>query len=177
MGEEQRLSAEEQLASAREAFENGTDFTLAVEEEFALLDPDTLGLVNRFEEIQAAAAGTELESHLVGELIASEVEVRTGRCETFAEAAAKMGERRRQLGGLTDGLGILLGGTGAHPWSPWQEQRIIDTPHYRRNDELLRYVVWRNNTFGQHVHVGIHGADRAIRVCAALRNFLPELLA
>ena len=73
--------------------------------------------------------------------------------------------------------GIGLGATGTHPWSRWQDQRIIDTPHYRRNDELLRYVVWRNNTFGLHVHVGIRGADRAIAVCNALRNFLPELLA
>ena len=60
MGEEQRLSAEEQLTTAREAFESGTDFTLAVEEEFALLDPATLELVNRFEEVNAAGAGTEL---------------------------------------------------------------------------------------------------------------------
>ena len=71
----------------------------------------------------------------------------------------------------------MLAATGTHPWSPWQEQRIIDTPHYRRNDEILRYVVWRNNSFGIHVHVGINGADRAIRVCSALRNYLPELLA
>src|SRR5206468_3775694 len=106
-----------------------------------------------------------------------EVEVRTGRCETFAEGAARMGERRRQVGALADSLGIVLGGTGTHPWSPWQEQRLIDTPHYRRNDKLLRYVVWRNNTFGLHVHVGIAGADRAIAVHDALRNFLPELLA
>ena len=74
-------------------------------------------------------------------------------------------------------LGLALGATGTHPWSRWQDQRIIDTPHYRRNDELLRYVVWRNNTFGLHVHVGIAGADRAIAVHDALRNFLPELLA
>jgi carboxylate-amine ligase len=177
MGEEQRLSAEEQLASAREAFDAGTDFTVAVEEEFALLDPTTLDLVNRFEELQQAAQGTELEPHLVGELIASEVEVRTGRCDTFADAMDRLGERRAQLRSLADGLGIGLSSVGTHPWSPWQEQRIIDTPHYRLNDEVLRYVVWRNNSFGQHVHVGIHGADRAIRVCAALRNFLPELLA
>ena len=72
---------------------------------------------------------------------------------------------------------LLLGATGTHPWAGWKEQRIIDTPHYRRNDELLRYVVWRNNTFGLHVHVGIRGADRAIGVASALRNFLPELLA
>jgi carboxylate-amine ligase len=74
-------------------------------------------------------------------------------------------------------MGLLLGATGTHPWADWKEQRIIDTPHYRRNDELLRYVVWRNNSFGLHVHVGIRGADRAIRVTSALRNYLPELLA
>ena len=66
--------------SAREAFEDGHDFTIAVEEEFALLDPDTLELTNRFEELKAGAAGTALDEHLVGELIASEIEVKTGRC-------------------------------------------------------------------------------------------------
>jgi carboxylate-amine ligase len=177
VGEEQRLGYEEMLALSREAFDSVPDFTVAVEEEFALLDPETLGLVNRFEELQEAALGTELEPHLVGELIASEVEVRTGRCDSFADAAALVGERRQQLRALAEPRGLALGATGTHPWSPWQEQRIIDTPHYRRNDEILRYVVWRNNSFGQHVHVGIHGADRAIRVCSALRNYLPELLA
>jgi glutamate---cysteine ligase / carboxylate-amine ligase len=177
VGEEQRLGYEEMLALSREAFEAVPDFTVAVEEEFALLDPDTLGLVNRFEELQEAAQGTELESHLVGELIASEIEIRTGRCESFADAAALLGERRQQLRVLTESRGVALGATGTHPWSPWQEQRIIDTPHYRLNDEILRYVVWRNNSFGQHVHVGINGADRAIRVCSTLRNYLPELLA
>jgi carboxylate-amine ligase len=177
VGDEQRLGYEEMLAQSREAFEAVPDFTVAVEEEFALLDPETLGLVNRFEELQGAARGTELEPHLVGELIASEIEVRTGRCDSFADAAALVGERRQQLRALAEPRGVALGATGTHPWSPWQEQRIIDTPHYRRNDEVLRYVVWRNNSFGQHVHVGINGADRAIRVCAALRNYLPELLA
>jgi len=177
VGDEQKLGYEEMLAASRASFEAVPDFTVAVEEEFALLDPSTLELVNRFEELQAAVKGTELEPHLVGELIASEVEVRTGRCDTFAEAAERIGERRAQLRSLADGLGIGLASTGTHPWSPWQEQRIIDTPHYRRNDELLRYVVWRNNTFGLHVHVGVNGADRAIRVCSALRNYLPELLA
>ena len=105
------------------------------------------------------------------------MEIRTGRCDTFRDAADLVPERRRQLFELADGLEIGLGATGTHPWSPWQEQRIIDTPHYRRNDELLRYVVWRNNTFGLHVHVGIRGADRAIAVHDALRGFLPDLLA
>jgi carboxylate-amine ligase len=177
VGEEQKVGYQELLESSKAAFEEVPDFTVAVEEEFALLDPGTLELVNRFEDVQEAARRTELEPHLVGELIASEVEVRTGRCETFAESAERLGERRAQLRTLVDSLGMGLSSVGTHPWSPWQEQRIIDTPHYRRNDELLRYVVWRNNTFGLHVHVGINGADRAVRVNSSMRNYLPELLA
>jgi carboxylate-amine ligase len=174
---EERLTADEQLRLAREQYESAVDFTVAVEEEFAILDPETLSLTNRFEELKALAQGTELEEHLVGELIASEVEVRTGRCDTFAEVAVRLPERRVQLSVLAEKLGVNLGATGTHPWSPWQEQRIIDTPHYRLRDELLRYVVWRNNSFGFHVHVAINGLDRAVQVSDGLRAYLPELLA
>jgi glutamate---cysteine ligase / carboxylate-amine ligase len=177
MGEAQKVPYQELLEHARAAFDGGIDLTVAVEEEFSLLDPETLSLVNRFEDVKAAAAGSVVDEHLVGELIASEVEVRTGPCTSFAEAAELMGTRRAQLAELTGGLGLALGATGTHPWSRWQDQRIIDTPHYRRNDELLRYVVWRNNTFGLHVHVGIRGADRAVAVHDALRPLLPHLLA
>jgi glutamate---cysteine ligase / carboxylate-amine ligase len=177
VGDEQKVSWEELLAQSRDAFESGTDLTVAVEEEFALLDPETLELTNRFEELYAAAQQTDLAPNIVGELIASEVEVKTGRCFGFAEAAEVMAERRAQLYTVARDLQIALASTGAHPWSRWQDQRIIDTPHYRRNDQLLRYVVWRNNTFGLHVHIGIAGTDRAIAVHDALRNFLPELLA
>jgi len=177
MGEAQTVPWQELLVQARERYDAATDFTLAVEEEFAILDPVTLELDNRFEELKASAEGTEIDEHVVGELIASEVEVRTGRCEGFGEAAAAMAERRAQIHSVARELQIGLGGTGTHPWARWQDQRIIDTPHYRRNDQLLRYVVWRNNTFGLHVHVGIAGADRAIAVHDALRTFLPELLA
>jgi carboxylate-amine ligase len=177
LGDSQRLTPEEQLRFAREQYESAQDLTVAVEEEFAIVDAETLDLTNRFEELQAAAQGTALEEHLVGELIASEVEVRTGRCDTFEEAAGRIGERREQLHALADAAGVGLAATGTHPWSPWQDQRIIDTPHYRRNDEILRYVVWRNNSFGLHVHVAINGPDRAVAVCNALRNYLPELLA
>src|SRR3954464_1610515 len=150
MGDEQKVPYEELLADARDAYDGGTDYTVAVEEEFALLDPESLGLVNRFEDVKAAAAGTEVEPHLVGELIASEAEVRTGKCADFAEAAATMLERRAQLGELTRELGIALGAAGAHPWSRWQDQRIIDTPHYRRNNELLQNVVGWNTTIRLH---------------------------
>jgi glutamate---cysteine ligase / carboxylate-amine ligase len=177
VGDAQRLSPDEQIRSAREAFDEGQDFTIAVEEEFALLDPETLELTNRYEELKEGAAGTELDEHLVGELIASEIEIKTGRCPDFARAADMMATRREQLAELAGRFDVALAATGTHPWSRWQDQRIIDTPHYRRNNEILQYVVWRNNSFGIHAHIGIRGADRAIAVCNALRNVLPELLA
>ena len=177
MGDEQRLSPDEQIRLAREQFEAGTDLTLAVEEEFALLDPQALDLVNRFEELHSAAADSPLADHLVGELISAEVEVRTGRCESFEDAAATIAQRRSQLVELADGLDIALAATGTHPWMPWQETKIIDTPHYRRVAEGLQYVAWQNVTFVLHLHVGVQGADRAIALASAFRPFLPELLA
>src|SRR4051794_11848237 len=152
MGDEQVLSPEEQLAFARDAFANGTDFTLAIEEEFALLDPESLELVNRYEDVRGLAAGTPLDEHLAGELIASEIEVKTGRCETFAEAAQLPGTRRDELRRPAERAGVGPGAPAPPPGSSGRDQRIIDPPHYRRNDEYLRYVVWRNNTFGLHVH-------------------------
>ena len=119
MGDEQTVGYQELLAASKASFEAAPDLTLAVEEEFALIDPASLGLVNRFEDVQEAAKGTALEPHLVGELIASEVEVRTGRCETFADCAERMGERRAQLRALVDPLGLGLSSAGTHPWSPW----------------------------------------------------------
>jgi carboxylate-amine ligase len=177
MGDSQSTPWQELLPEARERFDAADDLSLAIEEEFALLDSETLDMVNRFEEVRAAAQGTELEESIAGELIASEVEIRTMRCDSFAEAAETLGQRRAQLFDLVRPMGLQLGATGTHPWARWQDQRIIDTPHYRRNDEILKYVVWRNNSFGLHVHVAIKGADRAIAVCNGLRNVLPELLA
>ncbi|HET9287198.1 MAG TPA: YbdK family carboxylate-amine ligase [Gaiella sp.] len=165
------------LDEARERFEAAEDFTVSIEEEFSLLDPETLDLVNRFEDVQAAAKGTALEPNLVGELIASEVEIKVGKQASFADVPAAIADRRAELAALLERLGLAFGATGTHPWAHWRDQRIIDTPHYRRNDELLQYVVWRNNTFGIHTHVAIRGADRAVRVTSALRNWLPELLA
>jgi carboxylate-amine ligase len=177
MGEAQTVPYDQLLRDARERFDAADDHTVAIEEEFALLDPASLDLVNRFEEVKAAADGTPLAHDLAGELIASEIEVKTGKQVSVGAALAALPERRAQLGALTESLGLVLGTTGTHPWASWKDQRIIDTPHYRRNDEILRYVVWKNNTFGFHVHVGIRGADRAVRVTSALRNWLPELLA
>ncbi|MDQ6778554.1 MAG: YbdK family carboxylate-amine ligase [Actinomycetota bacterium] len=164
--------------TARAAFAESTDFTVGLEEEFALLDPGTLDLVPRFEELRdAAAADPALATSIAGELISSEIEIRSGRGEDLAAAIVAQRDRRRRLFALAAECGVSLGATGTHPWADYREQRIIATEHYRRVDNELKYVAWRNNTFSQHVHVGIRDSDRAVAVCDRLRPVLPTLLA
>jgi carboxylate-amine ligase len=166
------------LEHARIQFEQAEDFTIAVEEEFAILEPATLEMTSGFERFDVAAREhPTLRVMVAGELIRSEVEVRTGKCDSFAEAAAAMAQRRADLLDVADDLGYRLCAAGTHPYSRWEDQQVIDTPHYAIVESTLRYVAWRNNTFGLHVHVGINGADRAIAVNSALRSVLPELLA
>jgi glutamate---cysteine ligase / carboxylate-amine ligase len=166
------------VAAARETFEASADFTVGIEEEFAILDPETLELVPRFEDLRdAAASDTVLSESIAGELISSEIEIRSGAGADIHDALARQGEARRRLFTLARDHGVALGATGTHPLSDYREQHIIDTEHYRRVEDGLKYVAWRNNTFSVHVHVGVQGADRAVRVCDRLRPILPLLLA
>jgi carboxylate-amine ligase len=166
------------LDQAVSVFEASTDLTVGLEEEFQLLDPGTLGLVARFEEMREAAGDDPvLAAAISGELIASEIEIRSGRGENLAAALEAQRAHRRRLFTLADRLGLALGSTGTHPFSDYREQPIIDTEHYRRVEDGLKYVAWRNNTFSLHVHVGVRGLDRAVRVCDRLRPVLPLLLA
>jgi carboxylate-amine ligase len=166
------------VATAREVFEASSDFTVGLEEEFGIIEPETLSLDHRFEELRdAGSADPVLAESIAGELIRSEIEIRSGRGENLADATARQREARVRLFRLAADRGALLAATGTHPWSPWQEQQIIDTEHYRRVEEGLKYVAWRNNTFSVHVHVGVRGPDRAVRVCDRLRPVLPGLLA
>ncbi|HEX3042278.1 MAG TPA: YbdK family carboxylate-amine ligase [Solirubrobacterales bacterium] len=166
------------LDLAREKFESSQDFTIGLEEEFAILDPQTLELEHRFEEVMAACQRDEvLAEAAAGELIASEIEIRSGRSQTFAEAVERQRERRARLFEVVGGMGLTLGAMGTHPWANYLDQRIIDTPHYNRLRHELGYVAQRNNTWSLHLHMGIRGADRAIAVCDRLRELLPLLLA
>lgn len=166
------------LDAAEDGFLRTTDGTVGIEEEFAILDPQTLDLVPAFDELFAAATGDELLGERVaGELITSEIEIKSKAGADIHDAIADQRLARSSLFGLAKAHGYLLGSTGTHPWADYREQVNIDTEHYRRVTGELQYVARRNNTFALHVHVGVHGADRAVRVCDRLRPVLPTLLA
>lgn len=166
------------MDAVREVFEASRDFTIGIEEEFAILDPETLDLVDRFPELERAARhDPALADSVAGELIASEIEIRSGRAESMAEAVVLQQHRRDRLFALVAERNAMLGATGTHPWASYLDQEIIDTPHYQRLKKDLGWVAQRNNTWSLHVHVGIRGADRAIVVTDWLRERLPILLA
>ena len=166
------------LPAAAAAYASGTDGTVGIEEEFMLLDEGTLDLVPRFEELQARTAkDPALAVAVAGELIRTEIEIRSGRGETLADALDAQRDHRARLFGAARELGISLGATGTHPWDDYRHQTFIDTEHYRRVVDGLRWVARRNATFSLHVHVGIRDVDRAIAVCDRLRPVLPQLLA
>jgi carboxylate-amine ligase len=166
------------FAAAEAAFAESVDGTVGIEEEFAIVDPESLDLVPGFEQLRdQAVKDSELATSVAGELIRSEIEIRSGRGEDIHEAQRLQAGFRQQLFSIADSHGLALAATGTHPWADYREQSIIDTDHYRRVEDDLRWVAWRNNTFSLHVHVGVNGADRAVKVCDRLRTVLPQLLA
>jgi carboxylate-amine ligase len=157
-------------------FADSVDRTVGIEEEFATLDPTSLELAPCFEELSATAE-EPLATAIAGELISSEIEIRSGRGEDVHDALVAQRDFRQRLFAHARRHEVALGATGTHPFSDYREQRNIDTEHYRRVVEGLQYVARRNNTFSLHVHVGVNDIDRAVRVCDRLRPVLPTLLA
>jgi carboxylate-amine ligase len=157
-------------------FERALDFDLGLEEEFQVLDPDTLALTPGFEALRDSAP-ERLRGRIAGELLRSEIEVSTPRTLHFGQAAKQLLLNRTELFAHAERQGFALGSTGTHPFSGWKDQEIIDTPHYRLVEDRLKYVAWRNNTWAAHVHIGVRGCDRAMAVCDALRTYLPHILA
>ena len=105
------------MARSREAFESSTDFTVGIEEEFHLLDPETLSLVQRFDELYAAAQEDEgIGDRAAGELISSEIEIRSPKGDTFADALAAQRELRARLFRLAADRGVQLAATANSRW-------------------------------------------------------------
>lgn len=166
-----------QLDGAREKFEGSVDGTLGIEEEFAICDPETLDLRSRYDELHDVAVEAGLGDAIAGELLASEIEFRTGRCERWEDAVRELTDIRSRVAQVARAQDAVLGASATHPWADYREQDTVQLPYYQQLVERMQFVARRNNTFGLHVHVGVQGADRAVRVADALRSLSPLLLA
>jgi glutamate---cysteine ligase / carboxylate-amine ligase len=158
-------------------FGAGEPYTLGVEEEYMLLDGETLDLVQHIETVLAATEGHELETRVNPELMQSVLEIATPVCETAADVAAELRKLRAYVTGIAREKGLRVGSAGTHPFSLFERQRITARDRYRHLVDQLQYVARRELIFGLHIHVAVDDAEKAIQIVNGLLAHLPSLLA
>jgi glutamate---cysteine ligase / carboxylate-amine ligase len=152
-------------------------FTLGVEEEYMLLDGETLDLVQHVEAVLEAAAGHELEPRVNPELMQSVLEIATPVCRTPAEVEAELRKLRGYVTGLAREQGMRVGSAGTHPFSLFERQRITARDRYRHLVDQLQYVARRELIFGLHIHVAVDDCEKAVQIVNGLLTHLPQFLA
>jgi glutamate---cysteine ligase / carboxylate-amine ligase len=159
------------------SFGEGDPYTLGVEEEYMLLDGETLDLVQHVETVLEATAGHELEPRINPELMQSVLEIATPVCRTAADVDAELRKLRAYVTGLAHASGMRVGSAGTHPFSLFERQRITARDRYRHLVDQLQYVARRELIFGLHIHVAVDDCEKAIQIVNGLLAHLPALLA
>ncbi len=157
-------------------FDHKHPFTIGVEEEYMLCDPETGELINRADEIMAALPELE-KARYSYELILSEIETNTRVCRTVREAMEEVVRLRNQTRELGEKLGFRIGISGTHPTADPHNQTFVKTQGYQWVADQLQYYARRNITFAIHIHVAVPDGDTAVAVTNALRRWLPPMLA
>jgi len=152
-------------------------FTLGVEEEYMLLDPDSFDLVQHVDTVLTAVQDGEFTERIGPELMQSVVEISTPVCRTAADVEAELRRLRSYVTEIARGQGLRVGSAGTHPFSLFERQRITARDRYRNLVDQLQYIARRELIFGLHIHVAVDDPEKAIKVTSALLLHLPELLA
>lgn len=154
----------------------GTPFTVGIEEELMLIDPETMDLAQGIEAI-LDDLGEEFSERVKPELMQSVLEIATVPHPTVAEAAEELGGLRETVRGAAERNEMLVAASGTHPSALWEEQLIVERPRYQELAAELGYIARRELIFGTHVHVGVTGPNKAIYIADSIRKHLPLLLA
>ncbi len=153
------------------------DLTLGIEEEFFLVDRDTLDLVAGPDPgLLAAFAELEGTSRVVPELLRSQVELNSPVCHSVVEAREAIVAARGAMLGHTDRYGIALMGSSTHPFAAWETQAVTPNERYREFAVLYQTVIRQLLASGMHVHAGFGSPDERIEVLTAMRRYLPLFL-
>lgn len=154
--------------------------TLGIEEEYHLVEAETLQLLNRPALAdRTAAGGTADGTHtsLHAEMLASQLEAVTGICRDLGEARAAIIDARRTASRAAADEGAVLLATSTHPTSGLDEIEVLERARYTRLIDRFGAIVRKFNLCGLHVHVGVPDLDTALAVMAHARPYLPVLLA
>ena len=151
----------------------GPSYTLGIEEELMILDPETFNLQNAVESLLEDSPNGEIKP----ELMESVLEIATQPCRTAPEAREHVRALRRRVAEIAESKGLSIGSAGTHPFAMWEDQRISSAERYRELVSALRFVARQEIIFGLHVHVGVDDADKAIHITNGMRVHVPVLLA
>src|SRR3954451_14083385 len=151
-------------------------FTLGIEEEFAIIDPDTRELRSHIQEILEYGK-VMLKEQIKPEMHQSVVELGTEICQSIVDARTHVIELRSRLADLAGRGGLRIASVGTHPFSHWRDQLITEGERYREIVKDMQQLARANLIFGLHVHVGIPERQTAIHVMNQARYFLPHIYA
>ncbi len=152
-------------------------FTLGIEEEYQVIDPESRDLRSHISAEILSKGKKLLHERVKAEMHQSVVEVGTGVCRDIVEARRDVMEIRRGIIGLARENGLRLAAAGTHPFADWRQQEIYPDERYHTIVEDLKMVARANLIFGLHVHVGVEDREVAIHLMNAARYFLPHILA
>jgi glutamate---cysteine ligase / carboxylate-amine ligase len=152
-------------------------YTLGVEEEYMLLDPESFDLVQHIEMVLDAIQGDELASRLNAELMQSVLEIATPVCRTAGDVMRELETLRGYVRDVARAQGLRVGSAGTHPFSLFERQRITAKDRYHALIDQLQYVARRELIFGMHIHVAVDDPDKAIQIVNGLLPHLAPLLA
>jgi glutamate---cysteine ligase / carboxylate-amine ligase len=155
--------------------ENHT-YTLGIEEEFAIVDPETRELRSHIQEILEGGK-VMLKEQIKPEMHQSVVELGTEICDSISCARDHVVELRSKLAQLAGNSGLKIASVGTHPFSHWRDQLITQGERYREIVKDMQQLARANLIFGLHVHVGIPNRESAIHVMNQARYFLPHIYA
>ncbi len=151
-------------------------FTLGIEEEFQIIDPQTRELRSHIQEILGEGKVT-LKEQIKPEMHQSVVELGTEVCGDMQKAREQVIALRGHLAGTAARAGLKIASAGTHPFSHWYDQHITEDERYATIVKDMQQVARANLIFGLHVHVGIPDRSTAIHVMNQARYFLPHLYA
>ncbi len=151
-------------------------FTLGVEEEFQIVDPETGELRSRVQEILEDGK-VILAERVKPEMHQSVVEMGTDICRNIHDVRDQVTDLRMKLSKLAKKNGLTIAAAGTHPFSHWKDQKITDQQHYKEIVTDMQQVARANLIFGLHVHVGVDDRETALHIMNAARYFLPHIFA
>lgn len=151
-------------------------FTLGVEEEYLVVDAETLDLVETSTALMDACI-ERLGQKVSPEFLRCQIEVGTGVCATVAEARADLAHLRRAVKEVCNDFGFAPIAASTHPFAAWQEQKFTEKERYQELEKDLAGVARRMLICGTHVHVGIDDDDLRVDLLNQFSYFVPHLLA